>query len=42
MVTYIIYSLWPCTVLSVSLEAFYSESKINMSNENLLAYKSIS
>ena len=39
---YIIYSLWPCTVLSVSPEAFYSASKINLSNENLLVYKSIS
>ena len=42
IVTYIICSLWPCTVLSVSLEVFYSASKINLSNKNLLAYKSIS
>ena len=42
IVTYIIYSLWPCTILSVSPEAFYSASKINLSNEKLLAYKSIS
>ena len=28
--------------ISVSPEAFYSASKINLSNENLLAYKSIS
>ena len=42
IVTYIIYNLWPCTVLSVSLEAYYSSSTINLSNKNLLAYKSIS